>query len=223
MGDAPLCYTIVRTSQIMLRPTQKMENALRQQGFCHIAGCDEAGRGAWAGPLAAAAVILPSGVRLPGVRDSKTVPEDERERLYNVIVRAAVAWHVVVYDAAMIDGQGLQHVNLYALRDAVRGLAVPADHVVSDWFNLASFGFSCTPVVDGDARVLCVAAASILAKVTRDRLMRAYDAADGRFGFAAHKGYGTPEHQAALARHGVSPIHRRSFEPIRALLADSVV
>ncbi len=207
----------------MRSPTQRMENALRQRGFQWIAGCDEAGRGAWAGPLVAAAVILPSGARLPRVRDSKTVPEDEREELYAVIVRTALAWHAVAYDVHCIDTHGLQYANLHALCDAVRGLSVPADHVVSDWFDLAPFGFPCTPVVGGDARVLTIAAASIVAKVTRDRIMRAYDGTDGRYGFAAHKGYGTAEHRAALARNGVSPIHRRSCKPIRALLAGSVV
>lgn len=195
-----------------------MENTLRKQGFTSIAGCDEAGRGAWAGPLVAAAVILPVKPRLPGVRDSKLLSAEAREGLYEKIVSVAVAWHVAVIPVVYIDQCGVVRANMNALRKAVLGLSHPADHVLSDAFDLAPFLIPCTPVIRGDVGVYCIAAASILAKVTRDRMMRALHSTMPHYNFAQHKGYGTPEHQQAIARYGPSAHHRASFAPIAEVL-----
>ncbi len=202
----------------MQRPTQRTENMLRKQGFGSIAGCDEAGRGAWAGPLVAAAVILPVRPRISGVRDSKLLSAEAREELYEKIVAVAVAWRVAVIPVVYIDQCGVGRANMSALRKAVLGLPHPADHVLSDAFDLAPFLIPCTPVIRGDATVYCIAAASILAKVTRDRLMRTLHRELPRYNFAQHKGYGTPEHSRAIARHGPSAHHRASFAPIAEIL-----
>lgn len=207
------CYTT-----FMQTPTQCMENTLRKRGYCSIAGCDEAGRGAWAGPLVAAAVILPIKPRLRGVRDSKLLSGAAREELYEKIIAIAHAWNVSVIPASDIDEHGVGHANMNALREAVLGLSSPADHVLSDAFDLAPFPVPCTPIVRGDAAVYCIAAASILAKVTRDRLMRTLHMELPHYNFAQHKGYGTPEHQRAVARHGPSAHHRASFVPIAEIL-----
>ncbi len=201
----------------MHTPSQRLENALRKQGWKYIAGVDEAGRGAWAGPLVAAAVILPERVRLPGVRDSKLLTERQRERCYDRIIRVAVAWNVAVLHVEHIDLHGLHPTNLEAMRQAVAGLAVRPHRVLSDCFDLNQFGIPCVPVVHGDALVTVIAASSILAKVTRDRLMVGYAQDFPHYGFAQHKGYGTAEHQERLAQFGVSPLHRRSFAPIKSM------
>lgn len=195
-----------------------MENVLRKQGYTSVAGCDEAGRGAWAGPLVAAAVILPVKPRLAGVRDSKLLAAEVREVLYEKIILLAVAWNVSVIPVPDIDEHGVGDANLRALREAVLGLSRPADHVLSDAFDLAPFHVPCTPVIHGDAAVYCIAAASILAKVTRDRMMHELHQTLPQYNFSRHKGYGTPEHQQAVARYGPSLHHRASFAPIAEIL-----
>lgn len=202
----------------MQTPSQRMENLLRKQGFGSIAGCDEAGRGAWAGPLVAAAVILPVKPRIAGVRDSKQLTAAAREELYEIIISVAVAWNVAVIPVVYIDQCGVGRANMNALRESVLGLSKQADHVLSDAFDLAPFPVPCTPVVRGDAAVYCIAAASILAKVTRDRMMRELAERFPQYGFARHKGYGTPVHQRAVARFGPSTHHRASFAPIAEIL-----
>lgn len=212
----------------MHRPTQKLERALRKNGATIIAGCDEAGRGAWAGPLVAAAVVLPKNVRLPGVRDSKLLTERMRERLYDVIVNKALAWNIAVLSVKRVDRHGVHKANLAALCQAVRELSVSVDphiknfcvgvdHALIDAFHVESMPCPSTSVLHGDRNVLSIAAASVLAKVTRDRIMIALHKRFPQYGFDRHKGYGTPEHQRALERFGPSPLHRRSFAPIAAL------
>lgn len=194
----------------MVRPTTKREVTLRRQGFKRIAGVDEAGRGALAGPLVAAAVILPPTFRGAGLRDSKLLSPAARERHYQRIVTAATAWAVHVESAAAIDRGGIQTANLRALAMAVATLSVPADVVLVDGFALA-LPVPAHRVIHGDATVLSIAAASVLAKVTRDRLMVALGQRYSLYDFAQHKGYGTIAHRRRLARHGPSPVHRRSF------------
>lgn len=200
----------------MTVPHWDYEKKLADQGYRVIAGVDEVGRGAWAGPLAAAAVVLPLGCRIPGVRDSKLLPKERREDLAEKIMEKAIAWSIAMITVETIDECGLGAANLLALRQAVESLSIGADYVLSDAFDLTRFGLSCTPVIHGDARVFSIAAASILAKVHRDRRMEAYAEDFPMYGFERHRGYGTPEHQEALRLFGPSALHRRSFEPIRA-------
>lgn len=203
----------------MQLPTQDLELALQNQGLLHIAGCDEAGRGAWAGPLVAAAVILPAGTEIKGLRDSKLLSEPQRERLFDVIRNVATAWNVAVFPVEQITERGLQWVNMEALRQSVQGLKERPQHVLVDGFFIPELGFAQTRVIHGDATVLAIAAASVLAKVTRDRMMRDLDKQFPQYRFGTHKGYGTAEHSKQLEQYGVSPVHRTTFRPIQALLA----
>ena len=189
-----------------------MENALRRFGFARIAGVDEAGRGCLAGPVVAAAVVL-SSRRLAGLRDSKLLTGAARERLYDRILDSCLAWGVGVREAAEVDRLNVHRASLAAMRDALSGLAPLPDFVLVDAFRVPSLFIPQRGVVGGDRRCACIAAASIVAKVTRDRGMVRLHETDDRYGFDRHKGYATPEHLAAVARHGPSPAHRRTFRP----------
>lgn len=198
----------------MLQPTTTRERALRRVGYRAIAGVDEAGRGALAGPLVAAAVILPAWFRGLGLRDSKLLSPAAREHHYRRIVSGALAWAIHMEPASAIDREGIQTANLRALATAVARLSVPADVVLVDGFALA-LPVPSHRIIHGDATVLSIAAASVVAKVTRDRLMVALARRYALYGFAQHKGYGTLAHRRRLARHGPSPVHRRSFHVSR--------
>ncbi len=188
-----------------------LESRLLQAGFTRVAGADEVGRGALAGPLVAAAVILPAGIEIPGLRDSKMCTALQRERLAGTIREVAVAYSVVRVRHDRIDRDGLQRCNLQALRRAVKALDVEPDYVLLDGFRLKRMGWPGLAVKKGDAVSRTVAAASILAKVTRDRSMRRYSRRFPAYGFATNVGYGTREHWDALKANGPCEIHRRSF------------
>jgi ribonuclease HII len=190
-----------------------IENALRRFGFVRVAGVDEVGRGCLAGPVMAGAVILDPGRHIPGLADSKAVPAAERERLYDLIVARAAGWAVAAIEPTEIDTLNIHHASLKAMRVAVLGLAPLPDAVVVDAFHIPGLPVAQRSVVGGDRQCAAIAAASIVAKVTRDRLMQDLHAADPRYGFDRHKGYATAEHLAALARFGYSVAHRRSFRP----------
>ncbi len=189
------------------------ERALRRRGFARVAGADEAGRGAFAGPLAAAAVILPSGKRgrVPGLADSKLLTHPTREAVYAEIVERAVAWSVVLVPCTEIDSVGLHRCNVLALRRALWALDPHPSYVLTDGFPVAGLGVPGLAMWKGDAVAACIAAASVVAKVTRDRLMIGLDSEFPVYGFAQHKGYATPEHRAALREHGPCAQHRYSF------------
>jgi ribonuclease HII len=191
----------------------KYEQMLNDQGFDLIAGADEAGRGALAGPLAAAAVILPRKAKLYGLRDSKQLSPEKRDKLFDVIKDHAIAWNVVTIGNNEIDKNGIQWANVTALKRAVSGLSKEADYVLSDAFELPSLNQPCLPLIKGDSKSLTIAAASVLAKVTRDRMMGDYHEEYTQYGFDKHKGYGTFEHIEAIKRFGPSSIHRMSFAP----------
>ncbi|HMK42596.1 MAG TPA: ribonuclease HII [Dissulfurispiraceae bacterium] len=193
------------------------DEALRQQGFFLIAGIDEAGRGPLAGPVVAAAVILPEGLRIDGVRDSKIVPQRERERLHDRICTAALAYATGVAQWDEIDRINILQATRSAMMRALAGLSAKPDLVVIDAVRLPELTVMQRPVVRGDAVSACVAAASILAKVTRDRLMIRYHEEFPLYGFARHKGYATQEHLDALRKHGPCPIHRLTFDQVRTL------
>jgi ribonuclease HII len=188
-----------------------LENALRRVGFALVAGCDEVGRGCLAGPVIAAAVVLHPDRHIAGVSDSKLVPALERERLHDRIVRDAVAWAVGSADPTEIDRINIHQASLRAMQRAVLALTPSPDIVLVDAFRVPDLPMAQRGVLHGDRRCSAIAAASIVAKVTRDRLMRDLHGRDPRYGFDRHKGYATADHIDAVARFGYSEAHRRSF------------
>ncbi len=188
-----------------------LENALRRGGFAHVAGVDEVGRGCLAGPVVAAAVVLHPDRHIPGVCDSKAVPAAERERLYDRIVRHAIAWAVAEADPSEIDRINIHQAGLQAMRRAVLALVPAPDIVLVDAFRVPELPMPQRGVKHGDRRCTAIAAASIVAKVTRDRQMCELHGRDPRYGFDRHKGYATADHLSAVARFGYSDVHRRSF------------
>ena len=202
-----------------------METELWQAGYRLVAGADEVGRGAWAGPVVAAAVILPPDpIRLApllgSVDDSKKLTPRVRERLFSTIQAGALAVGVGRASAAEIDALGIAPANRLALRRAVEALAVRPDFLLLDFLTLPDLPLAQRGVPHGDACSLTIAAASIIAKVTRDAWMGKQDALYPGYGFARHKGYGTAAHQAALDQIGPCPLHRRSFAPVAAAVGE---
>ena len=200
-----------------------MEDRLSAAGFHRVAGADEVGRGALAGPLMAAAVILPPATALEGLRDSKLCTPGQRERLAKEIKRVALAWSVVRVRHDRIDRAGLQRCNLDALRRALRGLPVDPDYALLDCFKVRRLPFPTLGVKKADYVSRNVAAASILAKVARDSVMRRYHRRWPEYGFANNVGYGTRYHWRALERFGPCDIHRRSFFGVTGFLDDDGV
>jgi ribonuclease HII len=190
-----------------------LENALRRAGFLHVAGVDEVGRGCLAGPVVAAAVVLDPDRHIPGVCDSKLIRADERERLREQIVRDSIAWAVAAAQPDEIDRINIHQASLRAMNRAVLSLAPLPDVVLVDAFRVPDLPMPQRGVPHGDRRCSAIAAASIVAKVARDRLMQELHAQDPRYGFNQHKGYATSAHLEAVARFGYSEVHRRSFRP----------
>jgi ribonuclease HII len=199
-----------------LRGMLRFEDDLWKRGLSLIAGIDEAGMSPFAGPVAAGAVILKPGTRLPGVDDSKKLSERERETLAPLIQQDALAWAVAFVESDEIDRINIYRAGLLAMRRAVDALAVAPEHLLIDGRRLDELAIPQLRLIGGDGRSLSIAAASILAKTARDARMRAYDLVYPGYGFAKHKGYGTREHMQAIVRLGLTPIHRRSFAPVRA-------
>lgn len=199
----------------MARPTARrtIENAVRRLGFERVAGVDEAGRGCLAGPVVAAAVVLRAGRAITGLRDSKLLTPAARDRLYTQIVTRALAWAVASSDPGEIDRINIHQAALRAMRDAVVTLTPLPDFALVDGFAIPGLFIAQRAVVKGDRRCAAIAAASIVAKVTRDRQMQQLHRADPRYGFDRHKGYATAQHLQAVARFGYSTAHRRSFRP----------
>jgi ribonuclease HII len=190
-----------------------LENALRRVGFVHVGGVDEVGRGCLAGPVVAAAVVLHPDRHVPGVCDSKLVPAAERERLCERILRHAIAWAVAEADPAEIDLINIHQASLRAMQRAILALSPLPDIVLVDAFRVPDVPMAQRGVLHGDRRCSAIAAASIVAKVARDRQMLELHRRDPRYGFDRHKGYATADHLEAVARHGYSDVHRRSFRP----------
>lgn len=185
-----------------------------RSGLARVAGLDEAGRGPLAGPVVAAAVIIDPARRIRGLADSKLLPPERREELYQLIHARALAVAVSVIDHLTIDRVNILEATRLAMRRALDALPVPPELVITDFVPLPALACPQRNLVDGDARCATVAAASIVAKVTRDRIMLEADAQFPEYGFARHKGYATPDHLAALDRFGPCPIHRRSFSGV---------
>ena len=197
-----------------------IESLLIDSGITPLAGVDEAGRGACAGPLVIASVVLadPFAPELAKVRDSKDVSEAEREKLFDVVTSAALAVSVIIVPAAEVDSRGVHAANLDGMRRAVQGLSVTPSYVLTDGYAIEGLAIPNLAVWKGDQVVTCISAASIIAKVTRDRIMRDLDTTFPDYGFAKHKGYITKVHSEALQEHGPCIEHRRSFANIAALL-----
>jgi ribonuclease HII len=191
----------------------RYERAARAAGAKVIAGVDEVGRGALFGPVVAAAVILPEGCRIPGLRDSKQLVREERERLAKIVERRALAVAIEEIDAETIDRINIYQATRAAMTAAVSRLPMAPDHLLIDALRL-DVAYAQTSIIYGDSLSISIAAASVLAKVYRDHRMRELDRDYPLYGLASHKGYSTPEHKQALAAHGPSPLHRRSFRPV---------
>jgi ribonuclease HII len=189
-------------------------------GYRFVAGIDEVGLGPLAGPAVAAAVVLPIGARLPGLDDSKRLTAEQRERLDRQIRRRAVAFSIGEVSARQVDELGLTRARQLAMSGAVAGLAVPAEYLLVDAWDVPDLPLPQMCVIKGDGTCASIMAASIVAKVHRDQLMVAFDREFPGYGFAGHKGYATPAHRRALRELGPSPIHRMSWAPIRAVLAN---
>ena len=187
------------------------EREIRASGACSVCGVDEAGRGPLAGPVYAAAVILPDGLVIEGLNDSKKLSEKKREELFPLICAQAVSYSIAYADEKEIDTYNILQATYLAMRRAVEGLSVPADYVLVDGNRMPPLAVPGETIVKGDAVCQSIAAASILAKVSRDRFMLEMDAKYPQYAFAQHKGYGTKAHYEALRTYGPSPIHRMTF------------
>jgi len=193
--------------------TRTLENVLRKLGFRRVCGVDEVGRGCLAGPVVAGAVVLDPDRHIPWLSDSKTVPAAEREDLCEQIKARALAWAVAEASPTEIDTINIHQASLQAMRRAVMSLAPLPDLVLVDAFRIPGLQMAQRGVLHGDQRCSAIAAASIVAKVTRDRQMKALHEQDPKYGFLRHKGYATAEHLAAVKQFGYSAVHRRSFSP----------
>lgn len=192
----------------------KLEKAARKLGALRIAGVDEVGRGPMFGPVVAGAVILAPGCRLPGLNDSKKLSEKKRNQLEIEIRANAIAWAVAAVDAETIDRINIRQASLLAMRMAVQQLALSPDYLLIDGIDTIDWPGPQQSVIQGDGTSFSIAAASVLAKVHRDRLLVELDSQFPGYGLASHKGYCSAEHKAALARLGPTPLHRRSYSPV---------
>ena len=194
------------------------EKALYENGVELIAGIDEVGRGPLAGPVVAAAVILPKGCKIRYLNDSKKIPKSKHEAIYNEIIEHAVVVGVGVKDAAVIDQVNIYEATKLAMLEALGQLVQEPEHLLIDAMKLDT-SIPQTSIIKGDANSLSIAAASIVAKVTRDKMMADYDKEFSGYGFAKNAGYGTSEHLEGLNKLGITPIHRKTFEPIKSMVA----
>lgn len=191
--------------------SRAIENAVRRLGFSRVVGVDEVGRGSLAGPVVVAAVVLHPERRIPGVRDSKLLTPAARERLYGEILDRAVCWTIASASPDEVDALNVHQASLQAMRRAVNDLVPLPDFALVDGFRIPGLYLPQRHLIGGDRRCAAIAAASIVAKVTRDRQMRELHTHDPRYGFDRHKGYATAQHLHAVARFGYSSVHRRSF------------
>jgi len=199
---------------MLFGPTYKYENKLHKQGYQNIAGLDEVGRGAWAGPVVAAAVILPVKMKIAGIRDSKLLSPQNREKLAVYINKQALAIGLGIISEKVIDQQGIIPATRKAFLAAIKQLREKVDYLLIDGIRIFNHSLPNEFLVRGDQRVVSIAAASIIAKVTRDNILRDYHQRYPQYGFDLHKGYGTRLHKERLDEYGACEIHRRSFRPI---------
>ena len=195
------------------------EKELYTQGIQLIAGVDEVGRGPLAGPVVAAAVILPKACKIPGLNDSKKIPKSKHKEIYEAVLQNAIAIGIGIKDNQVIDQVNIYEATKLAMREAIGQLEPQPQHLLIDAMRL-DLPISQTSIIKGDANSLSIAAASIVAKVTRDQMMEEFDRKYPGYDFAQNAGYGTAKHLAGLDQLGVTPIHRRSFEPIKSMCED---
>lgn len=196
---------------------REIETSLYSEGYKFIAGVDEAGRGPLAGPVCAAAVILPNDLIIDGVNDSKKLTEKKREKLFDIICEKAIAYSIEFVSPDVIDEINIRQATSLAMHNAVQNLDKKADYVIIDGNDKIPYDIPYKYIIKGDAKSQSIAAASILAKVSRDRLMVALDKEYPEYGFAKHKGYGTKVHCEAIQKYGILPIHRKSFMTAKVL------
>lgn len=206
-----------KLTNVSQKPHSREETALWELGHQLIAGADEAGRGSWAGPIVGAAVILPADFAPMIVNDSKRLTERQRELMFVHITQYAVSWAVGVISPQEIDQKGIVAANKKALLTGLKKLHVHPQAILVDAIKLKVGKKPVKAIIDGDAQVLSIAAASIVAKVVRDALMTGWDRLYPQYAFRIHKGYGTAQHERLMKKHGLSPIHRRSFRPMKHL------
>ncbi len=192
-------------------PDYSIEQELHEKGFTYVCGVDEAGRGPLCGPVFAAACILPDGLFIEGLNDSKKLTEKKREKLFDIIKQEALAYCIASASVEEIDEMNILEADLLAMRRAIDGLSLKADFAIIDGNIARDFQLPAAAVVKGDAKSMSIAAASVLAKVARDRICLELDSEYPQYGIAKHKGYGTKAHMDALREHGPSPIHRKKF------------
>lgn len=195
-----------------LTKLKEIEKDLYSKGFKNICGIDEAGRGPLAGPVVVAGVIMPQDSMIEGINDSKKVTEKRREKLYDEIIKEAISYFVAVIDHNVIDDINILNATKQGVTQVVDGLEIKPDLIIVDALtNINTRGIPYEPIIKGDAKCYNIAAASILAKVTRDRIMRQWDEIYPQYGFISHKGYGTAKHISAIKEYGLCPIHRLTF------------
>jgi len=195
-----------------LTQLKQIENKMHEEGIENICGIDEAGRGPLAGPVVIAAVIMPKDSMIEGVNDSKKVSEKKREKIYEQIIEEAISYSVGIISSKEIDEINILNATKKGLTEAIKGLEIKPNTILVDALTgIDTCGISYTSIIKGDAKSYSIAAASIIAKVTRDRMMRQWDEIYPQYGFEKHKGYGTKMHYESIKENGMCPIHRRSF------------
>ncbi len=203
-------------------PNLLYENKLWNNGVKLIAGVDEAGRGAWAGPVVAGAVVLPEDISIPELKDSKLLTPKKRDFLYDVIIEKSLYWSVGIVGSDIIDMYGISEANQEAVNKSVAGLKVRPEFLLIDFLPKKKVeiinNLPHQLIIKGDKKVVSIAAASIIAKVTRDRMMSDYEEKFSDYGFGSHKGYGTKKHKEAIFTNGLCPIHRRSYKPMSEII-----
>ncbi len=199
----------------MYYPNLRHEKKLHKKGFKYIAGLDEVGKGAWAGPIVAGAVILNPKIKIKGIKDSKLLRAPIRQELYKKITDTAIAWSVAIVDQLAIDQTGIVPANIKAMEKALIGLSIQPDYLLIDALKINYQHLPTLAIIDGDYKITSVAAASIIAKVTRDRIMDGLDEKYPQYGFKQHKGYGTNHHFAMINKYGICKIHRHTWEPMK--------
>lgn len=194
-----------------------LEKELKAKGVKLVCGLDEAGRGPWAGPIVAGAVILPEKIKLPGLKDTKVLTVENRERLFRILEQRA-CYGIGIVSHREIDRLGIVEATQVAFEKALSALPISPEYLLIDGRDQFFFGIPAISVIKGDTKVRCIAAAAIMAKVTRDRIMVEYDKEFPEYGFRENKGYGVPRHQRALKKFGITEIHRKSYEPIKNII-----
>jgi len=202
----------------MITPTLNYEKELTDKGYKYIAGVDEAGRGAWAGPIVASAVIMPKDNILTEARDSKLLPEAKREELFAKIKKTSIAWAVGIIDIDFINKYNIGKANIKVFVEAINNLSINPDYVLVDGILKLNNNIEYMAIKDGDALVYSIACASIIAKVTRDNILKELDLQFPCYEFARHKGYGTKVHRQALEKYGICQAHRILYKPIQKII-----